>query len=305
MVDLVKIRRKAKEKKEAEDAAAAQATPGPSKPDEIAADVDSPPEDVEKRRDAVPEGKDEKRSVPREKPPTAASSAGRDATGRKASAAPAKADKQKAASPEESLDAVEAKAPRVESPMPATGHEPAGESIDRLERFKREAGKRRNWAADAARAAAVAVEEEASRDLELLRFRLAGEEYAVDIEKIVEIVSPRATTRVPNADTSIVGIMSLRGTIVTVFDLRRRLGHPRAVDGQSDDRRLIVVEREGETAGFLVDRVSRVVKLDPSELESHPVVSATEQSDYVQGVFQASDGLVILLDLERILASQL
>ena len=70
------------------------------------------------------------------------------------------------------------------------------------------------------------------------------------------------------------------------------------------DPRMIVVERAGETAGFLVDRVSRVVKLDPSELESHPVVSAAEQSDYVGGVFQAPDGLVILLDLEKILASQ-
>jgi purine-binding chemotaxis protein CheW len=98
--------------------------------------------------------------------------------------------------------------------------------------------------------------------------------------------------------------MSLRGTIVTVFDLRRKLGHPPIEAGQDEDRRMIVVERDGETAGFIVDRVSRVVRLDPSELENHPVVSAAEQSDYVGGVFQASDGLVILLDLEKILASQ-
>jgi chemotaxis signal transduction protein len=51
-----------------------------------------------------------------------------------------------------------------------------------------------------------------------------------------------------------------------------------------------------------VDRVSRVVKLERAQLESHPVVSSSEQSEYVSGVFQAQDGLVILLDIERILA---
>ena len=113
---------------------------------------------------------------------------------------------------------------------------------------------------------------------------------------------PRSTTRVPNADEAIVGIISLRGTIVTVIDLRRKLGHPK-VDFQTlKDARMIVVERAGETAGFLVDLVSRVVKLDPSQLENHPVVSSAEQSEFVSGVFQSPDGLVILLDIERILA---
>jgi purine-binding chemotaxis protein CheW len=89
---------------------------------------------------------------------------------------------------------------------------------------------------------------------------------------------------------------------VTVIDLRRKLGHP-GVDFETlKDARMIVVERAGETAGFLVDRVSRVVKLERAQLESHPVVSSSEQSEYVSGVFQAQDGLVILLDIERILA---
>ncbi len=64
---------------------------------------------------------------------------------------------------------------------------------------------------------------------------------------------------------------------------------------------MIVVENEGETAGFLVDRVSRVRKIDPALLESHPVVSASEQSESVRGVFQQEGQLVVLLDLEKIL----
>ncbi len=190
-------------------------------------------------------------------------------------------------------------APAVTSPADDVEAEPGVE--DRLERFKRLAGTRRSWS-DTAKREGSDEDEEAVPELELLRFRVAGEDYAVDIDKIVEIVPPRSTTRVPNAHETIVGIISLRGTIVTVLDLRRKLGHPPANGGEARDARMIVVERAGETAGFLVDRVSRVIKLDPAQLESHPVVSSSEQSEYVSGVFQASDGLVILLDLEKILA---
>jgi purine-binding chemotaxis protein CheW len=218
-----------------------------------------------------------------------------------AAEAPAKAKKQAKTAPKEPVPE-----PAREESVPVTPPAPVAEAPeeadeDRLTRFKRLAGKRRTWSVGAKATEAVEPAE-GEGDLELLRFRVAGEDYAVDIEKIVEIVPPRTTTRVPNADEAIVGIMSLRGTIVTVIDLRRKLGHP-GVDFETlKDARMIVVERAGETAGFLVDRVSRVVKLERAQLESHPVVSSSEQSEYVSGVFQAQDGLVILLDIERILA---
>jgi len=308
MVDLVKIRRKAKEKKELTGRAEA-AKEEPASDEQLA-------EEAKPARDKLDAGsetpdKPERKSTSKDRGPA---SPAKKAV--KKDAAPVAEKKTKPEAPPEKRD-VGAKtskpAPEVveeaiaeqEISTPAEVEDEIDEaSLDRLERFKREAGKRRTWAMSAGKSAEVEDVDEVEQDLELLRFRLAGEEYAVDIEKIVEIVPPRATTRVPNANAAIVGIMSLRGTIVTVFDLRRRLGHPPIGEGDVDDRRMIVVEREGETAGFLVDKVSRVVKLDPSELESHPVVSAAEQSDYVGGVFQSTDGLVILLDLEKILASQ-
>lgn len=311
MVDLVKIRRKAKEKKDAEaevEAVRADSAP-PGVPAE-AARVDESPLDGSGASGAPATSAAAKESAPA-KPPSHGEAEIAD-SGKIAKPAPDAAKKSAGGKATKAVKPVQASEPEPEpaaevlpEPSPASPDETDDATIDRLERFKREAGKRRSWAADAAKAGAVAAADDTARDLELLRFRLAGEEYAVDIEKIVEIVPPRGTTRVPNADSSIVGIMSLRGTIVTVFDLRRKLGHPPLESGKSgDDRRMIVVEREGETAGFLVDKVSRVVKLDPVELESHPVVSAAEQSDYVGGVFQAQDGLVILLDLEKILAGQ-
>ena len=171
---------------------------------------------------------------------------------------------------------------------------PAG--TNKLDRFKEQAGKRREIDTTA-----TVVEETAQ--LELLTFVIAGEHYAVDIEHIVEIVTPRNVTRIPNADPSVVGIVSLRGTIVTLVDVRRKLRHRTAAETGADTR-VVVVDFQGETIGFVVDRVLRVVKLAAGEVEPHPVVHVSEQDDSVRGVFRVANALTILLDLDKLLDSR-
>jgi purine-binding chemotaxis protein CheW len=169
------------------------------------------------------------------------------------------------------------------------------QAVSKLDRFKADAGKRRD--------AIKTVESEAPQSmLELLTFLIAGEQYAVEIEHIVEIVPPRAVTRIPNADPSVVGIVSLRGTIVTLLDVRRQLGHPGEAVG--DSTRVVVIEFRNETVGFTVDRVLRVVKLAAAEVEPHPVVHATELEASIRGVFRVSGALTILLDLDKLLDSR-
>ena len=164
----------------------------------------------------------------------------------------------------------------------------------KLERFMAEAGrKREGFVHEAAQTTAAA-------GVEVLTFVLAGEHYAVGIERIVEIVRPRTTTRVPNAGAGVVGIISLRGLIVTVVDVRAKLHHTRAAAGGIDGR-IIVVERNGETLGFEVDRVLRVVKLDDAAVEPHPVVHSSEQTEAIRGVFRHAGALTILLDLDKLL----
>ena len=177
----------------------------------------------------------------------------------------------------------------------ATGMAPHEEqAITKLDRFRSEAGKRR----DSIRT----VEKEAPQSmLELLTFLIAGEQYAVGIEHIVEIVPPRVVTRIPNADSSVVGIVSLRGTIVTLLDVRRRLGHP--AGAVSETTRVVVIDFRNETVGFTVDRVVRVVKLSAAEVEPHPVVHATELEASIRGVFRVGGTLTILLDLDKLLDS--
>jgi len=166
----------------------------------------------------------------------------------------------------------------------------------KLDQFKETAGtKREGFVAEAESVASA-------EQLELLTFVLAGEHYAVDIEHIVEIVTPRSITRIPNAEEGIVGIISLRGTIVTVVDVRRKLRHPPSKNGDHPDRRIIVLEKGGETLGFEVDRVLRVVKTEPGAVEAHPVVHASEQHEPIRGVFRHADALTILLDFDKLLA---
>jgi chemotaxis signal transduction protein len=186
----------------------------------------------------------------------------------------------------------EPSAPSSQLPAPASPQP----STDKLSRFMQEAGKLRE-----------SVEEEAQVEettdtgqLELLMFVIAGEQYAVDIERIVEIVRPRPVTRVPNAEESIVGIVSLRGTIVTLIDVRNRLRHANAEE--TSDTRIIVVDHQGETIGFEVDRVMRVVKIGRNDVEPHPVVHASEADESIRGVFRHTGSLTILIDFDKLLA---
>jgi purine-binding chemotaxis protein CheW len=188
----------------------------------------------------------------------------------------------------------------VAEPAPVVAQQPSNPATEqprndqKLERFMADAGKKREGFVK------ETVQATAASELEVLTFTLAGEQYAVSIERIVEIVRPRAATRVPNAGANVVGIISLRGLIVTVVDVRAKLHHPSAAIG--NDARVIVVEHGGETLGFQVDRVLRVVKLDAAAVEAHPVIHSSELTDSIRGVFQHAGALTILLDLDKLLA---
>ncbi|HEY2325532.1 MAG TPA: chemotaxis protein CheW [Thermoanaerobaculia bacterium] len=200
-----------------------------------------------------------------------------------------KAKKQSAEGRAQSAEVVEPTPPTPDSRLPTP-------PPDKLSRFMQEAGKLRESVEQGAK-----VEETVdSSQLELLTFTIAGEQYAVDIERIVEIVRPRPVTRVPNAEESIVGIVSLRGTIVTLIDVRSRLRHRNTEE--TPDTRIIVVDHQGETIGFEVDRVLRVVKIGRKDVEPHPVVHSSEADDSIRGVFRHTGALTILLDFDKLLA---
>src|SRR5260370_12533091 len=114
-------------------------------------------------------------------------------------------------------------------------------------------------------------------EVEILTFTLGEERYAIEIDDIAEIISAQAATRIPNVDAGIVGVISVRGSIVTLVDVRSRLKQPPR--DPSKDSRIIVVRHGAGLIGFEVDRVLRPQKIERVTIDPQPVVHADEESE--------------------------
>jgi purine-binding chemotaxis protein CheW len=136
---------------------------------------------------------------------------------------------------------------------------------------------------------------------EYLAFSLAGESYGVQIAHIAEILKPLPITEVPRAPRNVIGVMSVRGKLVTVVDLRRRLKlHESPMDRRS--RILLADAGGGELIGLLVDEVKQVYRLADQEIEAANVLGA-DQPAHIAGIGRPAGALLILLDLRPILES--
>ncbi len=130
-------------------------------------------------------------------------------------------------------------------------------------------------------------------------FELANEVFAIPVEWVREALRVTTITRVPHAPHPIRGVTNLRGKVIPVIDLRLRLElTPKDLDRTS---RILVVGSKGRFFGLLVDAVRQVVHLDLNRVQPPPEDVMTLQSDYIIGVYQQSDLLILLLDVDRIL----
>ncbi|MCL2725164.1 MAG: chemotaxis protein CheW [Polyangiaceae bacterium] len=146
--------------------------------------------------------------------------------------------------------------------------------------------------------------DELGKRVEYLAFMLGPEAYAIAIGGIAEILKPLPITEVPRSDPKIVGVMSVRGRLVTVIDLKRRfnLASTFTMDQKS---RILLVDVGGEPIGLLVDEVFQVFRLTDAEIEP-PTVLGSEQPPYVVGIGRPPGGAVLmLLDLSPLLQSDL
>jgi purine-binding chemotaxis protein CheW len=142
------------------------------------------------------------------------------------------------------------------------------------------------------------LEETQEEEIELLSFRLGGEQYAVLVANVREVLKFFYLTSVPNTPDYILGVMSLRGTMLPVIDLCKRFGLAPIV--KNEKSRIVVASSADEEAGLLVDQVTGVFRILPGEIK--PVPENIEQgAEYLRGIVRTADRLYILLDLEKAL----
>lgn len=136
--------------------------------------------------------------------------------------------------------------------------------------------------------------------LQLVSFVLGNEEFGVDILCVQEINRMLQITKVPNSPDYVDGVINLRGRVIPVLDLRQKLGLPRRE--HDNNTRIIVVEVNGKTIGFIVDGVKEVLRIPVSITEAPPEIATGINSDYIKSVGKLDDRLLILIDLEKILS---
>ncbi len=134
-------------------------------------------------------------------------------------------------------------------------------------------------------------------DRELLTFALGGETYALDMTELREISRMREITELPRVPAFLLGVITLRGLVIPVLDLRRRMRLPPVEP--SRETRILIVDQDGEPFGLVVDRVVRVERVDNPQIESAPLPSGVA-TDFVAGVARVEGELIVLLELAQV-----
>jgi purine-binding chemotaxis protein CheW len=142
---------------------------------------------------------------------------------------------------------------------------------------------------------------EVTTNLQLIGFVIGDELFGVDILTVQEIIRDTTITAIPDAPDFLEGVINLRGRIVPVIDLRKRLKlvEPEQINV---DPWIIILSVEGRTTGFMVDRVTKVLNVPKQSIKPAPdIVVAGLKSQYIQGVCKMDQHLLILLNFSRIL----
>ncbi len=145
----------------------------------------------------------------------------------------------------------------------------------------------------------VAEDQVADPVIQLVTFHLDDETYGIDVMQVQEVLRVSEIAPVPGAPPYVLGIINLRGNVVTVIDTRGRFALPQGEI--TDATRIVIIECEGQVVGILVDSVAEVVELNQSEIDSAPNVGNDESSRYILGVATKDSKLLIVVDLNKLL----
>ena len=138
--------------------------------------------------------------------------------------------------------------------------------------------------------------------LQWATFKLDNETYGINVMQVQEVLRYTEIAPVPGAPSYVLGIINLRGNVVTVIDTRQRFGLPGT--DVSDNTRIVIIEADKQVVGILVDSVAEVVYLRQSEIETAPNVGNEESAKFIQGVCNKNGELLILVELNKMMTEE-
>ena len=136
--------------------------------------------------------------------------------------------------------------------------------------------------------------------LQWVTYRLGDETYGINVMQVQEVLRYTEIAPVPGAPDYVLGIINLRGNVVTVIETRSRFGL--APGTTTDNTRIVIIEADEHVVGILVDSVAEVVYLKNSDIDLAPNVSTDDNTKLIQGVSNRGDELLILVDLNKLLS---
>ena len=143
--------------------------------------------------------------------------------------------------------------------------------------------------------------DEGEKELQLVSFKLAEEEFGVEILQVKAINRMVEITPLPDAPAFVKGVINLRDKLIPVVDLRKRIGLPE--HAYDKDTRIIIVELEDQWIGFVVDAVSEVLRISKRITAPPPSMAAGMEEEYITAIGKLEDRLLILLDLDKVLST--
>ena len=142
------------------------------------------------------------------------------------------------------------------------------------------------------------IDNEVEKSQRYLQFDLGSESYAIALLNVKEVIPVPETTPLPNAPSYYIGIMNLRGQIISIVDLRKRLKINKKEDAEEA---VIIVDFAGVSIGLVVDSINYVLNVATSEITEVPEIRSQVNAQYFQGVHRGEEKLTIMLDLAKAL----
>lgn len=140
------------------------------------------------------------------------------------------------------------------------------------------------------------MQKQSNGELQIVNFTVDDVNYGVPVDQVREVRDMQAVTRVPGAPDYVEGVTNLRGQIITVINLRKRLG---IADGKGTNEKIMIIDLEKSAVGVVVDTVTEVTTIKEMDIQRNLEVTA-QLGDFILGVGKQSDRLSLILDISKI-----